>query len=419
MRKTLLVAKREYLATVRTKTFLIGLMFTPAMIVGIIFLTRLMKDSGDTEVMEDRILAVCDHTGALWPHLNDAFEEHNRHSPHQTIILEEIDPQSVEVTAAIEAAKDRVKSGKMKGLLVIPPNALSEFEPCGIYTNKARDVMFYRLVRDCLRDANRTQIGAELNLPPAALERLKASIMLTGYDVTAKEEKAVDRMASMMTPLAFMMMMFMGVFGISQGLLTSVIEEKSSRIMEVLLSGLSSMQLMAGKIIGMGAVGITLMALWITAGYLTARNQGMQSLLAVEYPGWFLAYYLLGFLLLSSVLAALGSAVNSLKEAQGLMSPITLMMIVPMMAWFFIIQHPNSWWVVAMSFFPPITPFVMVLRLCGAQEVPFWQLPATLLTLAVGAFCTMWLSARIFRVGVLMYGKPPTPRELFRWLAYK
>lgn len=419
MRKTLLVAKREYIATVRTKTFLLGVLFTPAMIVGIIFLTRLMKDRGDTEAMEDRILAVCDHTGVLWPHLNDLFEEHNQHFPHQEITLEEIDAQSGDPAAAIEAAKERVKSGQMKGLLVIPPNALTEFQSCSVFTNKARDIMFYRLVRDSLRDANRMQIGAELNLPPAALERLKASIMLTGYDVNAKEEKAVDRMAAMMTPFAFMFMMFMGIFGISQGLLTSVIEEKSSRIMEVLLSGLSSMQLMAGKIIGMGGVGITLMALWITAGYCTAYNQGMQSLLAVEYPGWFLAYYLLGFLLLSSVLAALGSAVNSLKEAQSLMTPITLMMVVPMMAWFFIMQHPNSWWVVAMSFFPPITPFVMVLRLCGAQEVPFWQLPATLLALGVGALCTMWLSARIFRVGVLMYGKPPTPRELLRWLAYK
>jgi len=201
--------------------------------------------------------------------------------------------------------------------------------------------------------------------------------------------------------------------------LTSVIEEKSSRIMEVLLSGLSSLQLMAGKILGMACVGMTLMGLWITAGYFTARNQNLEYLLHVAYPGWLLAYYLLGFLLLSSVLAALGSAVNSLKEAQSLMSPITLVMIVPMIAWFFIMQHPNSTWVVLLSFVPPITPLVMVLRLSGAQAVPAWQLPATTAVLAAAALGTVWLASRIFRVGVLMYGKPPTPREILRWVTYR
>ena len=161
------------------------------------------------------------------------------------------------------------------------------------------------------------------------------------------------------------------------------------------------------------------MGLWVGAGYFTARQQGLEHALRLEHPVWFLIYYLLGFLLLASLLAALGSAVNSLKEAQSLMSPITVVMVVPMMAWFFIMQYPNSPWVTAMSFFPPITPFVMVLRLCGSQPVPAWQLPATAIVLGLSALGTVWIGAKVFRVGVLMYGKPPTPREILRWVTYK
>ena len=172
-------------------------------------------------------------------------------------------------------------------------------------------------------------------------------------------------------------------------------------------------------ILGMMFVGLTLMGLWIGAGAITAQQQRLGFLLHVEHPLSFVLYYVLGYMLLASLLAALGSAVNSLKEAQSLMSPITIVMVIPMMAWFFIMQYPNSPWVTAMSFFPPITPFVMVLRLSGTQAVPEWQIPATLAVLALGAFATLWLSAKVFRVGVLMYGKPPTPREIIRWVSYK
>lgn len=419
MHKILLVAQREYLATVRTKTFLIGVLFTPLMIGAIIGLTKLMDKESESETIPLRVLAVYDRTNLLAEQLRLVFDQHNREHPNQLIELEVLPVSQDDEIGALESAKNRVRSKRLKGLLVIDAETISSGAPCALYTNKARDIEFYRLVGAKTRSAVRRQVGADLNLTEEILATLDRSVPLEQFDVTSESGKPVDRMAGIMIPFAFMFMMFMGIFGISQGLLTSVIEEKSSRIMEVLLSGLSSFQLMSGKILGTAGVGITLMALWTSAGYFTARASHLESLLHIEQPGWLVLYYLLGFLLLASVLAALGSAVNSLKEAQSLMSPITMVMIIPMVAWFFIMQHPNSWWVVALSFFPPITPFVMVLRMCGAEEVPFWQVPATLFVLALGSFFTMWLSAKIFRVGVLMYGKPPRPRELFRWLAYK
>jgi ABC-2 type transport system permease protein len=419
MRKTLLVAKREYVETVKTKTFLIGVMMTPLMIVGIIFMTKVMEGRSEKEALPDRVVVVADRTGQLAELLRKEFDKHNEQFPDQRLVYEEFPTGQESWESAFESVRERIRDDRVKGLLLIEPEVMSEHEPAKLYTNKASDMEFPRLIREHVRAAVRARRAVDLNLSPQALRELTAPVEIAQFDVSAEGEQAVDHIAGFMTPFAFMFLMFTGVFGVSQGLLTSVIEEKSSRIMEVLLSGLSSLQLMAGKILGMACVGITLMGLWTTAGYLTARNQNLQYLLHVAYPGWLVTYYLLGFLLLSSVLAALGSAVNSLKEAQSLMSPITIVMIVPMIAWFFIMQYPNSIWVVLLSFVPPITPLVMVLRLSGAQTVPAWQLPATTAVLAAAALGTVWLASRIFRVGVLMYGKPPTPREILRWVTYR
>ena len=419
MHKTLLVAKREYTETVKTKTFLIGVMMTPLMIVGLMFMTKVMEGRGEKESLPDRRVAVADESGQLGSLLKEQFAEHNKRFPNQRLIYEPVQPKGDDWAPALEAAKAQVQKGEIKGLLVIEPNVVAKSTPCGLYTLKGRDIDFGQLIENAVREAVRNRRAEDMHLSPETLEKLTAAVEVVPFDVSTGGDQQVDRMVSFLTPFAFLFLMFTGVFGVSQGLLTSVIEEKSSRIMEVLLSGLTSMQLMAGKILGMAGVGITLMSLWIAAGYLTARHQHLTYLLHVEHAGWMVVYYVLGFLLLASVLAGLGSAVNSLKEAQSLMSPITIIMIVPLMAWFFIMQYPNSIWVVLLSFFPPITPFVMVLRICGAQPVPMWQLPATVVVLALGALACMWLSARVFRVGVLMYGKPPTPREMLRWMTYK
>ena len=419
MRKILLVAKREYAETVRTRAFLIGVLFTPLMMIGIIFLTRMMDKKGETETLPLRHVIVSDAGGELIDALERSFDQHNEALPNQQLSLERLVAADGDEEGALEAAKQRVRRGEAKGVLVADAGTVSEGAPVSLFTNRANDLEFNGLMRSLATDAARARRGELLDLSAETVSRLSARVPVKVFDVNVGEEKQADQLVAMMTPFAFMFLLFMGIFGVSQGLLTSVIEEKSSRVMEVLLSGLSSVQLMAGKIVGIALVGFTLMGLWVGAGYFTARQQGLEHALRLEHPVWFLIYYLLGFLLLASLLAALGSAVNSLKEAQSLMSPITVVMVIPMMAWFFIMQYPNSPWVTAMSFFPPITPFVMVLRLCGSQPVPAWQLPATALVLGLSALGTVWISAKVFRVGVLMYGKPPTPREILRWVTYK
>lgn len=229
-----------------------------------------------------------------------------------------------------------------------------------------------------------------------------------------------DVLAKVVVPFAFVMLLFYGVFGIAQALLNSVIEEKSNRIIEVLLSSLTPLELMLGKIVGVGLVGFTLVALWSLGGYATAAHQmGADFLsqhLRPSLAAFFVIYYVLGFLFLASLVAAIGATCNTIKEAQNYMSVLSILYVIPMLSLMPVTEQPEGAMARALSFIPPLTPFVMLNRLAASKAVPTWEIAATIAILAVSIVGAVWLSARVFRVGILMYGKPPKLRELLRWI---
>ena len=167
----------------------------------------------------------------------------------------------------------------------------------------------------------------------------------------------------MMVPFAFMYLIFLGIVGMGQHMVSSIIEEKNSRIIEVLLSAISPFELMAGKIAGLAAVGLAVTALWGAAAYGAARWQGIQIDIGAGLLVSALVYYILGFVLFSAILAGVGSVCNTIKETQSLMMPIMLVFVIPMIAWPRLAQEPNGELARVLSYVPPTTPMVMVLRL--------------------------------------------------------
>jgi len=208
----------------------------------------------------------------------------------------------------------------------------------------------------------------------------------------------------------------MGMVGTGQHLISSVIEEKGSRVIEVLLSAVSPFQLMAGKIVGLAGIGITVVALWAGAAYLAARWQGLSVDITAKLLVYFVIYYILGFLLFSSVLAGIGSICNTIKETQSLMMPVMLIFIIPMIAWLKLVQSPDGTMARVLSFVPPVTPMVMILRLAAGADVWSVEIAASILLLAVAVLAVTWAAAKIFRTGILMYGKRPGLLEILRWL---
>jgi ABC-2 type transport system permease protein len=127
-------------------------------------------------------------------------------------------------------------------------------------------------------------------------------------------------------------------------------------------------------------------------------------------------YFLIAFFMIASLMASIGSAVNDLREAQSLLGPVIIVLMIPMMLWLPILRNPNSVFAQVVSFVPPISPFVMVLRLAGSEPIPVWQIPASMVAGVLYSIGAAWGAAKVFRIGVLMYGKPPNLRTLIKWV---
>lgn len=268
----------------------------------------------------------------------------------------------------------------------------------------------------------------EAGISEKTAEWLKKRFEFDTKQISEKgKEEEVDKkdMAKQWAPAGFTYALWISVFMIAQMLLTNTIEEKSNKIMEVLLSSVSPIQLMAGKIIGIASTGLTMVVSWVIFFIIGVKcmplifegmpDLGLGAIVADPiYLGSFVIYFILGYLLLSAILVGIGSVCNSLKEAQNLMGPVTIIMIVPLMALVPISRDPNGTIAQVLSYIPPFTPFVMMNRAAGPPTTMEYVVTTILLVISIAI--TLWAAAKIFRIGILMTGKPPKPLEILRWV---
>jgi ABC-2 type transport system permease protein len=206
----------------------------------------------------------------------------------------------------------------------------------------------------------------------------------------------------------------------------SVVSDKTSRVFEVLLASAKPESLMLGKLLGVGAVGLTQMGVWIAFVLLLSASSlwmalGLGGLAAYGVTPlqliFFVLYFLLGFFFYSALSAGLGATVSQESEVQQFAMIIVLPQVVGLMLIVYILSNPGAWPVVVLSLFPPCTPIVMSLRM-AAMPVPAWQLALSLVLMVASTYGVVWIASKIYRVGILMYGKRPTLPEMLRWLKY-
>ncbi len=219
------------------------------------------------------------------------------------------------------------------------------------------------------------------------------------------------------------MILFIGAFLSGVMTLYGVVKEKQNRVVEMVLSSISAWEMMAGKIIGLGFAGLIQVVIWSATAYLVARQFLPISLSTLTLVDWvtFPLYFVLGYLLIASMYASVGAVMKDVQSG-GATGLVGLIPYSPMVFAAFIIQHPDALWIRIAGFFPPLTPAIMLLRIGatptmtnGARAVPIWEIALSLFTLSVGVFFTMRFAARAFEVGMLMYGKTASFRELWRW----
>jgi ABC-2 type transport system permease protein len=227
-------------------------------------------------------------------------------------------------------------------------------------------------------------------------------------------------------PMVFVYLLWISIFTITQGLLMSTIEEKTTRISEVLLSSVSPVQLMAGKILGVAGTGMMMILTWVVTALLAAKyvpsmlgapaGQSDYSALLTDplLLTSFVIYFLLGYLLYAAILIGIGSVVNTIQEAQALMTPVILVLMLPLLTMVPIGRDPNGAFARVLSYIPTFTPFVMMNRAAGPPAM--WEYVATTLLLLGAIAFALWASAKVFRIGILLTGKPPKMGEIVRWV---
>ena len=420
MKKIWHIIVREYLENVRTKAFLIGIVLTPLWF-GMVFVVPMLAKGQEAETQR---VVLIDETGELAAEVQADLVERTTTKGRALFEVEVRDPQGAwDEADGTPSLVDRLRTQAAEGELitvlltqpVLQKRSATEGEHEGgiLHAASAGVIQTAQTIRDAVNQAVNQRIMKERGIRPEDAKLLQKRAIQT-VSLSRSGQKGGE--AQFVAPLVFMMFLFMGIVGISQMLVNSTIEEKGSRVYEVLLSSVSPFQLMAGKVLGICAVGFTLLALWTGGGIAAASLQGLDSIVTGQQVGLFVAYYVLGFLLIASLMVAVGSACNTLKEAQNLMAPLSMLLALPLLLSILVLKNPNGLFATIASFFPPFTPFLMMARVAAVPGPPTWQIWASLLLLVLATYVAIRLAARVFRVGILMYGKPPRLSEIWRWL---
>ena len=325
-------------------------------------------------------------------------------------------------------ASEMLAAKEIFAYFVISRDPLTDADPVRYVSNNSTDG---RLRNWFLRFANeevKQRRFVEEGVDRAVVQRIMRPLPVSekklddsGKEVTVKGEDKIRDWA----PVAFVYILWMAIFVVAQQLLTNTVEEKSNRIIEVLLSSVSPYQLMVGKILGIAATGLTMIQAWVLFFFLVVKF--VPDLLGISlsfdasflftdpvYLPSFVVYFLLGYLFYAAIFVGIGSVANSLKEAQNLMMPMFVLLMVPMLAMFPIAREPNGALAKMLTYIPPFTPFVMMNRAAG--NLTFMEYALTTVLIVVSIVVAFWAAAKVFRIGVLMTGKPPKFLEILQWL---
>ena len=427
----LVIAKREFIERVRTKAFVIGTILGPVfmatiMIVPAMMASRLAKSVSITVIdAEGSLRGLVEEslagTGAPTPEpaSNPMARPRNQGSTKFVVMP----PVGADVPAQREAAKQAVLKGTLDVYVVLPPDILTASQ-AEYYAKSVTDFEGIRAVDRAIEKAVFGKRITTAGIEPAQVAALTRPLDLKRLRVSDKGEQE-DRGVSFFLSLILVMMIYMGTLMWGQVVMTGVIEEKTNRVVEVIVSSTSPRNLLFGKLVGVGGAGLLQFGIWILALVgVSAASGSLAFLSGIDLPeinpvliAAFPIFFLLGFFLYASLYAAIGSAVNTIQEAQNFIFPVMLPIIMAMVCWPVVMRAPDSTLSVVLSLIPFMTPILMFLRMSVLMP-PVWQIALSVVLTSLTIALVIWVAARIYRVGILMYGKPPNFPEMLRWVRH-
>lgn len=408
MHNVALIAKREYLERIKTKGFLIATMLIPTLIGGGIFgvatLASKTKSSSHLVIVADSQQPAAD----LEHELELGKDSHMKID----IVAPTPDPRA--------SLDQQLRDKKLDGYLwITPPPAGSApyTRPTFDFTSQSTaDIATHDSLVSALRTVLTRESLAGRGMNSAQVDELMKPIVVNTIGANGQRGDSVKAFGVAYV-LFFLMYMVVLIYGMNVA--RSIIEEKSSRIFEVLLATIKPDELLAGKIIGVGAVGLTQVTIWmVVVGTIAARFGAASSLsISPTQIVFFIVYFLLGYLLYSSTAAALGAMTNSEQELQQLNMFLMLPLFLCMLMLPVVITNPSSTLTRIVSQIPFCAPLLMNLRV-SLHMPEWWEIALSIALILITTLGVLWVSARIYRVGILMYGKKPNLPEIMRWLKY-
>ncbi|HEU4636391.1 MAG TPA: ABC transporter permease [Edaphobacter sp.] len=407
MRNVWLIAKREYLERVRTRAFLISTLMIPLLMIGgimasVMGTTRTRSTAHITIVSRDQQLAL-------------DLQRELESSKTNPMLVDVISPGNSATRATLNSM---LADKQIDGYLWITPAAHPDERPQFSYTPRsARNIA----IQSAITTALRTVLARERPENDGNVASNAESLRVD----TTQAGKNAESTSSYVAIYVLFFLMYMVILLYGMNVARSIIEEKTSRVFEILLATIRPEEMMAGKVIGVGSVGLTQVAVWLLTAILLTSGSWLQAIagqsaqisLSAAQIVYFVVFFLLGYLLYSSVAAALGAMVNSEQELQQL----NMFLVMPLAGCMFalgpVISNPGGTISRVISFIPFCTPLIMYLRISLARP-PLWEIALSILLMIVTIYGILWCASRIYRVGILMYGKRPNLSEIMRWLKY-
>ncbi|MDB5352472.1 MAG: hypothetical protein JWN86_3719 [Planctomycetota bacterium] len=446
MDKILIVARTEFGNAVRTKAFLVSLLMLPILYSAMIFM-QIFANRSDTV---PRPFAVIDRTGKLFPAIKKAAEERNKSlvTPEGKPTASAFYPTEVKdgdqpPDATVLALSEKVRAKELFAFVEIPADAIEARAGAPIVLKYYSESPNYRELHGWLEGVvspiARSQRYKAANVDPNLAARIDRFLITENLGLASRGSapsqvattpgtspppnsgsivaaKKIDPVRSIFMPMGLAMIVYLITMTTAPQLVGTVIEEKMSRISEMLLGSISTFEMMMGKLLGNVSVAMLTTTLYLAASYAGATRFGYADALTPGLIATLVLFIGLAILLFGSLYMAVGSACSELKDAQTMMMPIMMLAILPMGLLAPVLTNPSSTVSVVASLIPPATPILMTLRIAMSPAPPAWQVILSIVLTTTTAVACVWASGKIFRTGLLMHGKAPTFRELARWV---
>ncbi|MEW6130962.1 MAG: ABC transporter permease [Acidobacteriota bacterium] len=441
MRNILIIIKREYLTRVRSKAFVIGTFLSPLFILALAILPTFLADRSKGS----RSITVFDLSGdeQFFSEIKNRLESQNRKSLFSTTgnkndgqdasldekrglgnlqftLTRVVVQEASQLADLMSEPIKRIEQKSNEAVLVIPKEALSG-QPLEYYAKNPSDLAV-AIVESTINDVIKERRLAQAGFNKANLEEYLKPVQMQRRNPRGEEEKGIPRFAVGMVMLFFIYIttLFYGIF-----VMRGVIEEKQSRIVEVLISSVKPFELMMGKLIGIGLVGLTQYAIWILClalvlvfGASVFVNQGIPlPQIPISLIIYFVLFFILGYFLYASLYALVGAIVSNEEDAQQVQMPVTLLVVVPVILFPLVMTNPDSTLSTILSMIPFFAPTLMMMRVAMINP-PIYQVALAMVGMLITILASVWMVGRIYRIGILMYGKRPSLIELGRWIRY-